>query len=80
MRSMVEGFPSASVSTPRLERPGTPPPFASRTVPLPLRGRMRAWRSARAFAQSDTAVADAQVSLFKALGGGWENAGPVARP
>jgi NodT family efflux transporter outer membrane factor (OMF) lipoprotein len=27
-----------------------------------------------ALAQSDAAVADAQVSLFKALGGGWENA------
>jgi NodT family efflux transporter outer membrane factor (OMF) lipoprotein len=31
-----------------------------------------------ALAQSDTSVADAQVSLFKALGGGWENAPPVA--
>ncbi len=31
----------------------------------------------RALAQSDTGVADAQVSLFKALGGGWENAPPV---
>jgi NodT family efflux transporter outer membrane factor (OMF) lipoprotein len=35
--------------------------------------------SARAaLAQSDNAVADAQVSLFKALGGGWENAPPIA--
>ncbi len=32
-----------------------------------------------ALAQSDTAIADAQVSLFKALGGGWENA-PVPTP
>jgi len=31
-----------------------------------------------ALAQSDSTVADAQVSLFKALGGGWENAPPVA--
>ncbi len=31
-----------------------------------------------ALAQSDTTVADAQVSLFKALGGGWENASPIA--
>lgn len=31
-----------------------------------------------ALAQSDQQVADAQVSLFKALGGGWENAPPVA--
>ncbi|HEY0269877.1 MAG TPA: TolC family protein [Sphingomonas sp.] len=35
--------------------------------------------SARAaLAQSDMAVADDQVSLFKALGGGWENAPPIA--
>lgn len=35
-------------------------------------------RAARA--QSDAAVADAQISLFKALGGGWENApNPVRR-
>jgi outer membrane protein TolC len=35
--------------------------------------------SARAaLAQSDTNVADMQVALFKALGGGWENAPPVA--
>ncbi len=33
------------------------------------------WAAARqALAQSDTRVADLQVSLFKALGGGWENA------
>ncbi|MGE5524097.1 MAG: efflux transporter outer membrane subunit [Rhodospirillaceae bacterium] len=33
------------------------------------------WAAARqALAQSDTHVADLQVSLFKALGGGWENA------
>lgn len=31
-----------------------------------------------ALAQSDQTVADAQVSLFKALGGGWENAPPIA--
>ncbi len=31
----------------------------------------------QALAQSDTGVADAQVSLFKALGGGWENAPPA---
>jgi NodT family efflux transporter outer membrane factor (OMF) lipoprotein len=31
-----------------------------------------------ALAQSDTGVADAQVSLFKALGGGWEGAPPIA--
>ncbi|WBO23163.1 efflux transporter outer membrane subunit [Sphingomonas abietis] len=31
-----------------------------------------------ALAQSDQGVADAQVSLFKALGGGWENAPPIA--
>ncbi|MBA2934938.1 TolC family protein [Sphingomonas sp. CGMCC 1.13654] len=31
-----------------------------------------------ALAQSDQQVADAQVSLFKALGGGWENAPPIA--
>jgi NodT family efflux transporter outer membrane factor (OMF) lipoprotein len=31
-----------------------------------------------ALAQSDTNVADLQVALFKALGGGWENAPPVA--
>ncbi|HLZ77760.1 MAG TPA: TolC family protein, partial [Sphingomonas sp.] len=31
----------------------------------------------QALAQSDTRVADAQVSLFKALGGGWENAPPA---
>jgi len=31
-----------------------------------------------ALAQSDTAVADAQVSLFKALGGGWQNPPPIA--
>jgi NodT family efflux transporter outer membrane factor (OMF) lipoprotein len=31
----------------------------------------------QALAQSDMAVADAQVSLFKALGGGWENAAPA---
>lgn len=30
-------------------------------------------------AQSDAALADAQVSLFKALGGGWENAPEVTR-
>jgi len=30
----------------------------------------------QALAQSDTKVADLQVSLFKALGGGWENAPP----
>lgn len=36
------------------------------------------WAAARqALAQSDTHVADLQVSLFKALGGGWENA-PIA--
>jgi outer membrane protein TolC len=35
--------------------------------------------SARAaLAQSDNAVADDQVSLFKALGGGWEHAAPIA--
>ncbi|MDB5738314.1 MAG: hypothetical protein JWO65_1982, partial [Sphingomonas bacterium] len=35
--------------------------------------------SARAaLAQSDTGVAEAQVSLFKALGGGWEGAPPIA--
>jgi NodT family efflux transporter outer membrane factor (OMF) lipoprotein len=35
--------------------------------------------SARAaLAQSDQQVGDAQVSLFKALGGGWENAPPIA--
>ncbi|WP_034157450.1 efflux transporter outer membrane subunit [Sphingomonas sp. ERG5] len=34
-------------------------------------------RAARA--QSDSAVADAQISLFKALGGGWENAPEVSR-
>jgi NodT family efflux transporter outer membrane factor (OMF) lipoprotein len=35
--------------------------------------------SARAsLAQSDMTVADDQVSLFKALGGGWENAAPIA--
>lgn len=35
--------------------------------------------SARAaLAQSDQQVADAQVSLFKALGGGWEHALPIA--
>lgn len=32
-----------------------------------------------ALAQSDAAVADAQVSLFKALGGGWENAPDPSR-
>jgi NodT family efflux transporter outer membrane factor (OMF) lipoprotein len=32
----------------------------------------------QALAQSDSAVADSQVSLFKALGGGWENAPPIA--
>jgi len=33
-----------------------------------------------ALAQSDAAVADAQISLFKALGGGWEDApAPVRR-
>ncbi len=32
-----------------------------------------------AYAQAQAARADAQVSLFKALGGGWENAPPVAR-
>jgi len=32
----------------------------------------------QALAQSDTGVADAQVSLFKALGGGWQNAPPTA--
>lgn len=31
-----------------------------------------------ALAQSDMTVADSQVSLFKALGGGWENAPPIA--
>ena len=31
-----------------------------------------------ALAQSDQQVADAQVSLFKSLGGGWENAPPIA--
>jgi outer membrane protein TolC len=31
-----------------------------------------------ALAQSDQSVADMQVSLFKALGGGWENAAPIA--
>lgn len=31
----------------------------------------------QALAQSDTGVADAQVSVFKALGGGWENAPPA---
>jgi len=31
-----------------------------------------------ALAQSDQQVADAQVALFKALGGGWENAPPIA--
>jgi NodT family efflux transporter outer membrane factor (OMF) lipoprotein len=31
-----------------------------------------------ALAQSNAAVADAQISLFKALGGGWENAPPVS--
>jgi outer membrane protein TolC len=37
--------------------------------------------SARAaLAQSDAAVSDAQISLFKALGGGWEDApAPVRR-
>ena len=33
-----------------------------------------------ALASSEADVADAQVSLFKALGGGWENAPPVASP
>jgi NodT family efflux transporter outer membrane factor (OMF) lipoprotein len=33
-----------------------------------------------ALAASNADVADAQVSLFKALGGGWENAPPVAAP
>ena len=33
--------------------------------------------AAQALAQSQTAVADAQISLFKALGGGWENAPPI---
>jgi NodT family efflux transporter outer membrane factor (OMF) lipoprotein len=32
----------------------------------------------QALAQSNAAVADAQISLFKALGGGWENSPPVA--
>ena len=32
-----------------------------------------------ALAQSDAAVADAQISLFKALGGGWESAPPPER-
>jgi outer membrane protein TolC len=31
----------------------------------------------KAVAQSNAAVADAQISLFKALGGGWENAPPA---
>jgi len=31
----------------------------------------------QALAQSNAAVADAQISLFKALGGGWENAPPI---
>jgi NodT family efflux transporter outer membrane factor (OMF) lipoprotein len=34
----------------------------------------------QALAQSETNVADSQVSLFKALGGGWEGAPPVAAP
>ena len=34
-------------------------------------------RAARA--QADAAVADAQISLFKALGGGWQDAPPVVR-
>jgi len=32
----------------------------------------------QALAQSDTKVADAQISLFKALGGGWETPPPIA--
>lgn len=41
--------------------------------------RIRAQARA-ALASSDADVADAQVSLFKALGGGWENAPPVVSP